>query len=237
MKPQLFLLHYAGGSCYSFQFIAPFLTEFETAVIELPGRGRRMSEGLINSFDKAADDVFRQIGPRIRSVPFLIYGHSMGAYLGLRVSGMLSRSGVPPACLIVSGNPGPGITDEDPPRKRYKLPHDEFIEALRELGGAPDELLEDKELLDFYEPILRADFEVAEENTLDNEAPLNIHLYAIMGSEEKKHDQIANWGRYTTNEFGSKILEGKHFFIFDKPREIAAIIKQCHLNTSAYVSR
>jgi external thioesterase TEII len=45
-KPQLFLLHFAGGSCYSFQFMLPYLKDFNVLPIELPGRGRRIKESL-----------------------------------------------------------------------------------------------------------------------------------------------------------------------------------------------
>jgi hypothetical protein len=64
----------------------------------------------------------------------LIYGHSMGAYLALRVTRMLEEAGHPPAYLIVSGNPGPGVPRKRP-GKRYLLGKAAFIEELRTLGG------------------------------------------------------------------------------------------------------
>ena len=48
LKPQLFLLHFAGGNKYSFNFLKKYLeSAFELVSIELPGRGDRMSEKLI----------------------------------------------------------------------------------------------------------------------------------------------------------------------------------------------
>src|ERR1043166_8245649 len=85
-KPQLFLLHFAGGNCYSFQFMMPLLRDFEVVSLELPGRGKRINEPLVTNFDLAANDILRQLRQKLASSSFLIYGHSMGAYLALRVS-------------------------------------------------------------------------------------------------------------------------------------------------------
>ncbi len=98
---------------YSFNTITPRLKHLEVIPLELPGRGRRMHEELLKDFDLAAKDLYGQVVPKLNGAPFLIYGHSMGAYLGLRVTRMLEEAGHPPAYLIVSGNPGPGV-----PRKR-----------------------------------------------------------------------------------------------------------------------
>jgi surfactin synthase thioesterase subunit len=226
-KAQLFLLHFAGGNIYSFNTITPGLKNLEVIPLELPGRGRRMQEGLLKDFDLAANDFFHQIVPVLSGAPFLIYGHSMGAYLGLRVANLLESAGRPPAYLIVSGNPGPGVPRERPVQM-HLLPKAEFIQELRILGGVPEELFRDVDLFAFFEPILRADFEVAEASGLEQEPPIAAPLYALMGSEEENVDQIANWGRFTRSEFRSEILEGNHFFIHKHPQRMADILKGCY---------
>lgn len=222
-KPQLFLLHFAGGNCYSFHFITPLLPEFETITIELPGRGKRMGENLLYDFALAAEDVFRQIVQRLRPGPYVVYGHSMGAYLALRVAGLLEKQDRPPVCLIVGGNAGPGIRHG---RDLHALDTETFIVELVKLGGVSQELIGNRELFEFFEPILRADFTIAERNQLDNEAPVACPVYALMGSEEEQHDKIGNWQRFTRAAFRCEILEGDHFFIHRHPSRIAGIIRQ-----------
>jgi external thioesterase TEII len=133
-KPQLFLLHFAGGNCYSFKFLFPMLHEFEVIALELPGRGNRMTERLLTSFDAAAEDIYRQISGKRNAANCVIYGHSMGAYLGLKVSEMLEKVLMPVDYLIVSGNPGPGIKSN---KTRYLLEEHLFIEELKIMGGIP----------------------------------------------------------------------------------------------------
>jgi len=224
-KPQLFLLHFAGGNCYSFQFMTSLLNSFQAIPLELPGRGKRIGEPLLKDFDLAAGDIYDQITRRLISVPFLIYGHSLGAYLALRVAGMLERSGRHPVHVIVSGNAGPDIGEDK--RRTYELGKESFIKELKRLGGIPAELIENAELFDFFDPILRADFEVAENNGMGDKHAINSPIYAMMGSREERGKDIANWARFTRGRFRHEILEGDHFFIHNHSLRIAKVIWDC----------
>jgi medium-chain acyl-[acyl-carrier-protein] hydrolase len=61
-----------------------------------------------------------------------------------------------PLHLFVSGRPAPQLVLEDPPI--HHLPHDEFVEELRRLAGTPEEILQNREILELLLPLLRADF-------------------------------------------------------------------------------
>ena len=224
IRRQVFLFHFAGGNCYSFELLMPLLKEFDVRVLELPGRGKRVHQSLLKDFDVAARDMYDQVVKNLTSAPFIIYGHSMGAYLALRVTGMLEKTGRVPAYLIVSGNAGPAVRDL---KRRYLMKHDEFVEELKFLGGVPVELLENTDLFNYFDPILRADFEIAENNRMANEPPVKAPLYAMMGDKEEKVAEISNWGRFTKSTFKYEVLEGDHFFINKHPQRIAAIIKDC----------
>lgn len=222
---QLFLLHFAGGNTHSLKAIASLVRGFDVIPLELPGRGKRIHEVLLHDFDQAAQDMFRQFVHRLEpSAPFLIYGHSMGAYLALRVANLLERTGRIPAHVIVSGNAGPGTSKA---KQLHLLEYDSFIDEIRKLGGAPDELLENAELMEFFEPILRADFEIAENNGMDDEPAIEAPLYAMMGDQEENVDRITNWSRFTRSRFNYEILEGDHFFIYQHPQRVATVITEC----------
>lgn len=224
------MFHFAGGNCYSFDFLKPHLRDFEIVTPELPGRGRRINETLIRDFDQAALDLYSQMARRLTFGSFIIYGHSMGAYLGLRVVSLLEQQGLSPSYLIVSGNPGPGAVDDGSAPVRHLMERSRFADELALLGGTPRELIENDDLFNYIEPILRADFQVAERNALADEPPVNCPLHAIMGSLEENTEAIDNWGRYTAASFTSQLLDGDHFFIRRHPHEIAGIIRKCHLS-------
>ena len=225
-KPQLFLLHFAGGNCYSFQFMAGLLNSFDVVPLELPGRGKRMTEALLTDFESAANDLFTQIEKKLSGATFLLYGHSMGAFLALRMANRLEAIGRPPACVIVSGNAGPAETGR-PKKRRYLMEPEPFKEELIKIGGVPAELLENEELFGFFEPVLRADFRIAENHGMENERATGVPLFALMGTEEEHVGLITNWQRYTTSTFRYEVLSGDHFFIRKHPRRLAAIIREC----------
>ncbi|OON70561.1 thioesterase II family protein [Hymenobacter sp. CRA2] len=223
-KVQLFLLHFAGGNRYSFQFLEPYLPEVEFIPLELPGRGRRHAEALLLDIDAAADDLCRQIialGP----TDYVLYGHSMGALLALKVGARLEAAGYPPAHVVVSGNAGPGSSRG---LKRYQLPRTALKAELQQMGGVPAEFLEHEELFDFYEPILRADFQLAELGSHASFAPLQAPLFALMGDEEATSPEIGNWARFTAAELKAALLPGGHFFIHQHAERLADIIRGCY---------
>lgn len=237
-KPQIFLLHFAGGSCYSFEFLRKHISkEFEFVSLELPGRGKRYDESLLLNRRDTIIDYTKQIQSLRNGKPYVIYGHSMGATLGLSVTKNLEDLRDFPSHLIVSGNAGPGIKDFDnkgKQKRRYAMNDSELKQELRKLGGVPEEILEDDNLYGFFSPIIRADFEVLEKDFNTNlDFVLKTPIYALMGSEEKNHKNIKNWKRFTHCKFQFKILRGDHFFVNNHPQELAKVIYNCIKSTTA----
>lgn len=212
-KPKLFLLPFAGGNCYSYNFLKEELQKkIEFIPLELPGRGRRMNEDFIKSRKDCIQDYFNQIIPLLKEdTKFLIYGHSMGANLGLGLALKLENIGKPPMQLIFSGNAGPD-TEPEHKKNRHLLEGEEFKNELREIGGMPDEILNNEELYAFFEPILKQDFSVIGESSFDRDI-VDIPIIAIMGDKEETNDKIRNWGEYTRSTFDYAIFDGDHFFI------------------------
>ncbi|AXT56532.1 MULTISPECIES: thioesterase II family protein [Aquimarina] len=227
-KPQLFLLHFAGGSCYSFDFLKNHLdSDFDFIPLELPGRGKRNKESFLLEKTATINDYFKQIIKRRNDMPYLIYGHSMGATLGLSVTKKMEEIGDAPNTLIVSGNAGPGMYKDAV--NRYLMEDLKFKEELKKLGGVPNEILDNDELYDFFSPIMRADFEVLEKNRYSEEGLLlSTNISAIMGEEEENVSQIENWSTFTKGHFDYEILSGNHFFIHNHETKLSQLIKQSY---------
>jgi surfactin synthase thioesterase subunit len=198
---QLFALHFGGGNCYSFQFLKPFLpVNFDFHPLELPGRGKRIKEKLLSTEFEAIEDLVFQITSLRNDQPYLIFGHSMGASLGLRVTKRLEELGDPPKRLIVAGNAGPGTGDFG--KCRSEMNDEELKEELRTLGGISDEVLINVDLFNFFAPIIRSDFRLLENGEkLDSGFKISSRLTAIMGDQEETSEKIENWRKFTSNEF------------------------------------
>lgn len=228
-RHQLFLLHFAGGSRYSFDFLKQYMgMHIDFLPLEIPGRGKRFKEALLKNKTEAVQDYCKQIKAFRNKQPYIIYGHSMGATLGLNIVAELEKENDAPIHLILSGNSGPGIeeyVDGEKLPERHSMDDATFKAELRRLGGIPEEVLENKELYDLFSPIMRADFEILEKDAYSEKGlKINTPIYAMMGSEETTKDDIDNWKNFTTKKCTSEIVEGNHFFINEHPKRIAEVI-------------
>lgn len=211
-KTQLFLLHFAGGNCYSYQFLIDQLSkEFEIHPLELPGRGKRMQESLLTDITSTTEDYYRQLIEKRNNQPYIIYGHSMGSVLGLYVSYKMEQKGDAPQKLIVTGSAGPTIGFSEP---RFDLPTPAFKLELKKLGGIPEEVFEHQELFDFFSPVLRADFQVLEGNPLPN-VRIETDIQAIIGDQDRNAHALDRWHNHTSGTVNCETMPGGHFFIHE----------------------
>jgi surfactin synthase thioesterase subunit len=97
----------------------------------------------------------------------------------------------------------------------HHLPREQFLEHLREMGGAPPEFFVEPELVELVLPMLRADFSVAETYTYTPAEPLDVPVRAFCGTADPHVSpaQTAAWGEQTTSRFGLTSVPGGHFFL------------------------
>jgi surfactin synthase thioesterase subunit len=223
-KLNVFCLPFAGGNKYSYRgYVRHAAPNLNIIPIELPGRGSRFKEQLLTSADEMANDVLNQLEPQLNE-PYAIYGHSMGTVIGYLVTRKIIERNLPrPRFLVMTGSGGPSVDYNEP--VRYLLPKNEFIQKVRELGGCPEEILQDENMMLFFEPILRADFQVVETFDYTELPPFDIPITVMVGLNEKAtyNDALA-WKKETTGKVEVRQFPGKHFFIFDYEKEIVEII-------------
>ena len=225
-KLNLYCLPFAGGSKYSYNaFVKSAPKEINVIPIEIPGRGSRFKDPLFTDIQQIADDVFAQIRDGL-DVPYAIYGHSMGSLLGYLVTKKIVASGLShPLHLFFTGASAPSVEKDSV--LRYLLPKEEFKAELRELGGSPDEILSDDTLMDFFEPILRADFEAVETYNHQETQPFSIPIHVVIGTDEKvSYEDATKWQEETLSKIKVQQLPGGHFFIFDFVKEIISMISE-----------
>ncbi|HMR39300.1 MAG TPA: thioesterase domain-containing protein [Ignavibacteria bacterium] len=225
---KIFCLPYAGGNKYSyreFEEAAPSHYIFHT--LDYPGRVPRIKEPLISDAGELVEDLFNQIKTKISDEDYVLYGHSMGGLLAYLLTRKLEEKNYKtPMHLIITGTSGPSVFEKRE-RKRHLMPQKEFIQEMKDLDGIPEEILDTEELMAFFEPILRSDFKVCENYVHKYSEPLNIPITVITGTEEDMEvDDILLWQKETNLEIDFNRIEGKHFFIFKKKKEVMEIIEK-----------
>ncbi|MEJ7738039.1 MAG: thioesterase domain-containing protein [Chitinophagaceae bacterium] len=233
----LFCLPFAGGNKYSYrEYVEKASSYLNIIPLDYPGRGARTKEPLIENIDTLVEDVYKQISNKVGQTEYAIYGHSLGglaAYLLTRK--LIENNHKAPLHLFITGTTGPSAFSRCE-KKRHLLPKKEFLEELKILDGIPDEILQNEELLDYFEPIIRSDFKVSETYLYEDYVPLNIPITIITGTEEDMEiADIRLWQKETTCVIDFRQLPGNHFFIIKQSGKIVEIIsKKLSVHAKSY---
>ena len=223
----IFAVPFAGGNCYCYRDLARAISSgFEWETLELPGRGKRPGEPLLDSIEAMADDVVDQIISR-SCEEFRLYGHSMGGLVAHRAAQIFEQRHQRCSAvehLFVSGCRPPGLMR--PLVARASLSRSELISAIDRLGGLPRQIREDSDLMAFFEPILRADFSAVDRYSLTERQPIAAPITVFSGKQDSEVDSadIERWCEAGAQQTRFFSFPGNHFFMLDHPSHISRII-------------
>lgn len=226
---KLIFLPFAGGNKNSF---LNFFSGDEVSVLEYPGRGQRIHENLITNIDLLVEDLILQLKEEIGlRKKYIIYGHSMGALVGYLVCKKIEKLGLKkPSRLVVSGKKAPKYQLEE---VTFNISDDLFWKKAISLGGIPEEMNDYPDLIDFYIPILKSDFECVEKYQHLVTPKLSIPIDVFYGSDEDISEQEAKeWQMETYGKVTVTELKGNHFFIFHHKDFFREYFKNLQLNTT-----
>lgn len=213
----LFCFAHASGSAASFRtWLAPGAAlGIEVAPIELPGHGRRLLE-----------EPFRRLDPLVDALVPLIEAHGNGrrvAYLGHSLGALVAHAlaeRLEPDHLFVSAARAPGQALRT-------------AELLAQLGGTPQEVLDDAEMMDLLLPPLAADLEVLEDAASRPSAPVDCPIRTYGGKDDPlvSTEELAQWEPFTRAQFSTRRFPGDHFYLAVLASELLTDICS-HLRTT-----
>ncbi len=225
---KIFCFPYSGGSA---QVFLPFTENLPNGMglhaFEMPGRGRRFRDDLLETMPAMVKEAVDGVIPLMQNSVSLFLGHSIGGIIAFETARELRRRHLPlPLHLFVSGARAPQLPQRE--ETLYDLPFDDFVHKLKTLGGTPDEILENREMLEIIVPILKKDFQVFETHTYEREPPLDCPITAFGGSGDKffKAADFEAWADQTSVLFAKHMLDGGHFIIHSHAADILNIMIQ-----------
>jgi surfactin synthase thioesterase subunit len=222
----LFCLPYAGASAAVYSKWKRRLPGWvEVVPVELPGRGRRLSEPLETTFSGLLAHVVAQVTPA-PGQPYAVFGHSLGALLAFELAHHLARAHAPdPLVVFATGTHAPSRRDAE---RFARLSTDAELKAeLVRLGGTPQYVLENDELMELTLPILRADFMVAGDYRCTPGRRIHCPLHVVGGSSDTTTPEtLGAWREHTTGAFDLSLLSGGHFFVQTHESELLALLEQ-----------
>jgi surfactin synthase thioesterase subunit len=223
------MLHHSGGTAQVFDELARALPESVHPIrLELPGRGRRWRQAPVHTAADAVTDLAAQLEKAGVTGEFAIFGHSMGAYLGLALAARLEQTpgSVRCATLFASANAGPlharPLFEGDP----LWADDEEVLRVAARFGGLAPQILEHEQLRERAAQLLRSDFAVCDSfvRTLRH-VKTESRLVVCCGTEDLfSEEQLDTWRLSSVAETDLLRFPGDHFYLTPHAQAVAQAV-------------
>ncbi|MGQ0840937.1 thioesterase II family protein [Actinokineospora sp.] len=226
---RLFLFHHAGGSHHLFRDWLPLLpADWDAVLVDAPGRGRDAGTPAMSDVDSAVDWLLTGLRPWL-DLPFVFFGHSMGALLAQELTLRLAADDLPlPTWVGLSGRGAPRADGGLDTPARHTLPSPKLREAVARIGGSPREILDDPEWWALLEPMLRADFRLVETwRPVAGRPRLPVPVSAFGGTRDPAvpPERLTAWAEHTDRFLGVHLFPGDHFYFRQRLADVVGQIR------------
>lgn len=215
---------FAGGYSTSYR---PLFQAYESnwgiLSIDPPGHGTNRSP-LMNNIIKQVELYEDLLLEQFSNQPFALFGHSMGGIIVYELTQRLEKRGISPEVIFISGLMPPHYKK----RKVSHLDDDDLLEFIVSLGGISQEILQEKELLEYYLPVFRNDFFAVENHLYDCSRIIETTVHIFSGKEDPfaTPEIMGEWKKYFKNSTFYD-FDGGHMFPLTNTTEVASILNKC----------
>ncbi|MCK9817100.1 thioesterase domain-containing protein [Pseudomonas sp. MAFF 302046] len=207
---QVFALPYAGGgaSVYrQWQLPGPW----KLCPVQLPGRESRIAEPSIQDMTQLVRQLVDAIRP-YTDKPWALLGCSLGCKVAFEVARALASEGRHAQLLFLMACPAPSLPIQ---RKVSDYSEEDFAAEVRHLGGTPEQILADEQMMRTLTPILRNDSALSEGYCIAADTTLAVPMVMIAASDDHlvTVEAARRWKRHAAAGFDWRLVDGGHFFL------------------------
>jgi len=221
---RLICFPYGGSSGNVFRTWSKSLPEtIEIVAFTLPGRGGRMDEKNVTDWMSLIDEVEKDF-LNLTDKPYFLLGHSLGVCIAFNlIQRFQIKNKRLPQQFFVSACKPPHIPAFHSPI--HYLPQNEFFNAISKMNGIPDIIQKDNDLMKMFEPVLRADFLLAETwlYSFSEKTTIPIKVFSGLSDEIAPSEKVQEWEKYTT-DFDHHSFQGDHFFLHSNEKALLKLL-------------
>lgn len=219
---------HAGGGASSYFGWTPLLgPAIDQLAVQLPGRETRILERPVSDLPSLSREL-ADVVAGWADAPLVFFGHSFGGLLAYEVARALrARHAIEVRGLVASAAQAPHLRREIPPLRH--LPDELLVEELsRGYQGIPSVVLAQRDLLNAFVPVLRADLSMLETYRHDAAEPLPCPVLALAGEDDRlaTPEMVRRWAELTTGRFALRVFGGGHFFVRTARAEVASLVRE-----------
>ena len=219
-KLQLFCITHAGGTASFFRELSGLLEpKLDVHALEYAGHGTRQKEPLYENVDAMIKDIaFLIKEKRNPSIPYMVFGHSMGSMVAYETLTRYFLEDTPSHVFLASHTPPP-IPYEG---ESYALLSDEdFIDKMYQFGALDKRLMEDQRFRSIYLPRIRADYRYLHEyHWTDGHRKFPCDITVFYSTEDIEAEVVCQWHLHTEGSVKLFEFSGGHFFLRSNGAEV-----------------
>ncbi|HZM74977.1 MAG TPA: alpha/beta fold hydrolase [Candidatus Limnocylindrales bacterium] len=225
----LVCLSFCGGGTTSFRPWAGALAEdVDLALVCYPGRERRIAEPAMSTWTGLMDDVLALVRS-LAHRPYVLFGHSMGAWVAFEVAAAAERDGWPaPRALIVSASSPPSRAAQErlaPPT--LGASDEQVLDWMRRVGQLSELIIADPGLRALTLELFRADRRASDSYEFTPGRMVRAPLQVLSGVDDPQVTDEGGWRALAAGDYRFDKLPGGHFYTPEiwaqLPRHIAAL--------------
>lgn len=202
----------AGASLYaSWGKIIP--DDYSYYPVLYPMRENRRNEEVPSTIQELAKNIAEENIDLFKSKPSVFFGHCFGALVAYEVSLILKKENCSPVLIVAASSESPRKSDMEISLKNSSI--EKIADLFIDIGYMPESSRNNKIYLDFFMPVLKADYTLVEDYIPDLSEKCECPILAVYGNEDEKTraDEVRKWADFTESSFSEKEYSGGHFFV------------------------
>jgi len=210
----LFALPYAGGGASIYRdwgSAADWPQQWRFCAMQLAGRENRLDETPHRRMESLVAELAQQIAPYSHR-PWALLGCSLGCKVAFELARHFARLNRAPRLLFLMACPAPDIALAN---RVSECSDADFSAEVRRLGGTPDSILRDQEMMQTVGKALRADCALAEHYQAASSVTLDVPAVLVVAEDDALVPvaSMLRWQQHLTAHTQVKRVRGGHFFL------------------------
>ncbi|XP_012870059.1 PREDICTED: S-acyl fatty acid synthase thioesterase, medium chain [Dipodomys ordii] len=220
---KLICFPWAGGGSNHFARWGQKMSDLlEVHAVRFAGRESRLDEQFASDIHQQVDEIIDALLPIIHDKSFAFFGHSFGSSVAVLCALRLKEKyNVEPVHMFLSSaTPFHSSYWQDQFLHTNQLSEEQIKHHLLELGGTPNHIIDNKDLMDQWLPMIRADVNNLKNSNVDTSSvkTQSCDFTCFIGSNDISKDMEA-WKDVTSGNFDLYVLPGDHFHLVDPANE------------------
>jgi surfactin synthase thioesterase subunit len=220
---------FCGGGTTAFRAWTEALgPDVDLALVCYPGRERRFTEPFAQTWTELMDDVLASVRS-LAHRPYVLFGHSLGAWVAFEVASAAERAGwQAPQALVVSASSPPTLAAQERVTPPTAADTDELLlEWMQRVGQLSELVVADPGLRALALDLFRADKRAAASYEFTPGRTVQAPMQVFSGADDSQIFGVDGWRALAAGEYRFDELPGGHFYTPDVwaqlPRRITAL--------------